>query len=102
MKKLLFYSLLFITIINQVLHAQNVKIGDNDGKVTLEEYEPKSTLVTPQHSLKRSKFPFIDVHNHQWEMDSQEKVAKLVEGMDKLNMGLLVNLSGRGGADDEA
>ena len=102
MKKSLFCSLLFTTIINQVLHAQNVKIGDNDGKVTFEEYEPKSTLVTPQHSLKRSKFPFIDVHNHQWEMDSQEKVAKLVEGMDKLNMGLLVNLSGRGGADDEA
>ena len=102
MKKSLFCSLLFITFINQVLHAQNVKIGDNDGKVTFEEYEPKSTLVTPQHPLKRSKFPFIDVHNHQWEMDSQEKVAKLVEGMDKLNMGLLVNLSGRGGADDEA
>ena len=102
MKKSLFCSLLFITIINEVLHAQNVKIGDNDGKVTFEEYEPKSTLVTPQHPLKRSKFPFIDVHNHQWEMDSQEKVAKLVEGMDKLNMGLLVNLSGRGGANDEA
>ena len=102
MKKSLFYSLLFTTVISQSLHAQNVKIGDNDGKVTFEEYEPKSTLVTPQHPLKRSKFPFIDVHNHQWEMDSQEKVAKLVEGMDKLNMGLLVNLSGRGGASDEA
>jgi uncharacterized protein len=102
MKKSLFYSLLFTTIISHSLHAQNVKIGDNDGKVTFEEYEPKSTLVTPQHPLKRSKFPFIDVHNHQWEMDSQEKVAKLVEGMDKLNMGLLVNLSGRGWGADEA
>ena len=102
MKKLLFYSLLFTTITVQSLHAQNVKIGDNNGPITFEEYEPKSTLVTPQHPLKRSKFPFIDVHNHQWEMDSQEKVAKLVEGMDKLNMGLLVNLSGRGGASDEA
>ncbi len=102
MKKSFFYLLLFTTIINQSLQAQNVKIGDNDGKVTFEEYEPKSTLVTPQHPLKRSKFPFIDVHNHQWEMDSQEKVAKLVEGMDKLNMGLLVNLSGRGWGDNEA
>ena len=102
MKKSLFYSLLFTSLLNQSLHAQNVKIGDNDGKVTFEEYEPKSTLITLQHPLKHSKFPFIDVHNHQWEMDSQEKVAKLVEGMDKLNMGLLVNLSGRGGASDEA
>ncbi|MEY4538343.1 MAG: hypothetical protein RLZZ306_100 [Bacteroidota bacterium] len=102
MRKSLFYSLLFTAIFSQSLQAQNVKIGDNDGKVTFEEYEPKSTLTTPQHPLKRSKFPFIDVHNHQWEMDSEAKVAKLVEGMDKLNMGLLVNLSGRGGASDEA
>ena len=102
MRKLLFCSLLFISLFNQSIHAQNVKIGDNDGKITFEEYEPKSTLVTPQHPLKRAKFPFIDVHNHQWEMDSQDKVAKLVEGMDKLNMGLLVNLSGRGWGDNEA
>ncbi len=102
MKKSLFYSLLFTTTICQSLDAQNVKIGDNNGTITFEEYEPKSTLVTPQHPLKRSKFPFIDVHNHQWEMDSQEKVAKLVEGMNKLNMGLLVNLSGRGWGDSEA
>lgn len=102
MKKLLFHSLFFISLFSQSIHAQNVKIGDNDGKVTFEEYEPKSTLVTPQHPLKRAKFPFIDVHNHQWEMDSQDKVAKLVEGMNKLNMGLLVNLSGRGWGDNEA
>ena len=102
MKKSVYYSLLFVVLICQSIYAQNVKIGDNNGTITFEEYEPKSTLVTPQHSLKRAKFPFIDVHNHQWEMDSQEKVAKLVEGMDKLNMGLLVNLSGRGGASDEA
>ena len=102
MKKLLFYSIFFTSLLSQSIHAQNVKIGDNDGKVTFEEYEPKSTLVTPQHPLKRAKFPFIDVHNHQWEMDSQDKVSKLVEGMDKLNMGLLVNLSGRGWGDNEA
>ena len=102
MKKLLLYSIFFTSLLSQSIHAQNVKIGDNDGKVTFEEYEPKSTLVTPQHPLKRAKFPFIDVHNHQWEMDSQDKVSKLVEGMDKLNMGLLVNLSGRGWGDNEA
>ncbi len=102
MRKTLIYSLLFATFIIQSIHAQNVKIGDNNGTITFEEYEPKSTLVTPQHPTKRAKFPFIDVHNHQWEMDSQEKVAKLVEGMDKLNMGLLVNLSGRGWGADEA
>ena len=33
--------------------------------MTIEEYEPKSTLVVPQHPVKRAKYPFIDVHNHQ-------------------------------------
>lgn len=102
MKKILFYSFLFNCFLSQSVHAQNVKIGDNDGKITFEEYEPKSTLVTPQHPLKRAKFPFIDVHNHQWEMDSPEKVTKLVKEMNQLNMGMMVNLSGRGWGGDEA
>lgn len=102
MKKLLLYSLLIISIISQKLNAQNVKIGDNNGTITFEEYEPKSTLIVPQHPIKRSKFPFIDIHNHQFEMDNQEKVARLVKEMDKLNMGLMVNLSGRGWTDNEA
>ena len=33
--------------------------------MTVEEYEPKSTLVVPGHEVKRAKYPFIDVHNHQ-------------------------------------
>jgi hypothetical protein len=102
MKKSLFYSLLILSIISQKLDAQNVKIGDNNGTITFEEYEPKSTLVTPQHPIKRAKFPFIDIHNHQWEMDSPEKVTKLVKEMDQLNMGMMVNLSGRGWGGDEA
>jgi predicted TIM-barrel fold metal-dependent hydrolase len=102
MSKSLFYSLFFTTIVSQTLNAQNVKIGDNNGTITFEEYEPKSTLVVPQHSVKKAKFPFIDVHNHQWDMESPEKVAKLVKEMDQLNMGMMVNLSGRGWGSDEA
>lgn len=102
MKNLFFYTLVMVSIISQKLDAQNVKIGDNNGTITFEEYEPKSTLVVPQHPIKRAKFPFIDVHNHQFEMNNQEKVAKLVKEMDKLNMGLMVNLSGRGWTDNEA
>src|SRR5438128_9128303 len=33
--------------------------------MTVEEYEPKSTLVVPGHEIRRAKYPFIDVHNHQ-------------------------------------
>ena len=59
----------------------------------VEEYDPVSTLVVPEHTLTRSKFPFIDVHNHQWIMPIQD-LEDLVMEMDSLNMGVMVNLSG--------
>src|SRR6185295_15035109 len=59
----------------------------------VEEYEPVSTLKVPQHPLTHAKFPFIDVHNHQWIMPVQD-LDKLVTEMDSLNMGVMVNLSG--------
>ncbi len=59
----------------------------------VEEYEPISTLVVPETKLTKAKFPFIDVHNHQWTMPIQN-LDKLVVEMDSLNMGVMVNLSG--------
>jgi len=59
----------------------------------VEEYEPVSTLKVTQHLLTHSKFPFIDVHNHQWTMPIQN-LEKLVAEMDSLNMAVMVNLSG--------
>ncbi len=102
MKKLSFYILISILFFNGRGYAQAITIGDNNGKLTFEEYEPKSTLVVSEHLLKRSKFPFIDVHNHQFEMSKKEKVTELVGEMDNLNMRILVNLSGRGFTNDEA
>jgi len=32
----------------------------------IEEYNPKSTLVVPEHKIQRAKFPFIDIHSHHW------------------------------------
>jgi uncharacterized protein len=84
------------------LPAQGITIGDNNGKITFEEYNPKSTLVVPEHPLRRAKFPFIDVHNHQFEMRKPEKLRELTQQMDSLNMKILVNLSGRGFGGDEA
>lgn len=100
MKKATFYTLVF-TFFQATIFAQNITLGDNNGKVTFEEYEPKSTLVVPQHSLKRAKFPFIDVHNHQFDLDQKDKAAQLVKEMDVMNMGIMVNLSGRGFGSSE-
>ncbi len=61
-----------------------------------ESYDPPSSLVVPEHQLTHSKFPFIDVHSHHWQMDKQD-LNQLMREMDSLNMGIVVNLSGRGG-----
>lgn len=59
------------------------------------EYDPPSTLVVPEHPVTRAKYPFVDVHNHQWGMPEQD-LGELVAQMDALNMAVMVNLSGRG------
>lgn len=65
-------------------------------EVTFEEYNPPSSLVVPEHPTPRAKFPFIDVHSHQWRM-GERNLTKLAAEMDELNMGLMVNLSGGSG-----
>jgi uncharacterized protein len=65
--------------------------------MSIEEYEPRSTLVVRTHRVPRSKYPFIDVHNHQSTILSGQEVDRLVKDMDALNMGVMVNLSGRSG-----
>jgi uncharacterized protein len=66
-----------------------------DDKMDFEIYDPPSTLVVPEHNVTRAKFPFIDVHNHQFGMPTAN-LNSLLEEMDKLNMSVMVNLSGRG------
>jgi predicted TIM-barrel fold metal-dependent hydrolase len=61
--------------------------------LSIEEYTPKSTLVVPENPVTRAKFPFIDVHSHQ-NLRTPEQVDELVREMDKLNMRVMVNLSG--------
>jgi len=65
-------------------------------KMQFEKYDPVSTLVVPEHVTTHAKFPFIDVHNHQWDMPTQN-LSSLVRDMDVLNMKVMVNLSGGSG-----
>ena len=69
------------------------KIQENKNLMDIEEYSPKSTLVVPQNQVKRAKYPFIDVHNHQFDMPLKD-LSQLVTEMDSLNMAFLINLSG--------
>ena len=44
------------------------KIQIKNNLMDIEEYSPISTLVVPKNPTNKSKFPFIDVHSHQWNM----------------------------------
>ncbi|AWX46092.1 hypothetical protein HME9304_03124 [Flagellimonas maritima] len=61
-----------------------------------EEYNPKPTLVVSENPKERAKYTFIDVHSHQFQMATQN-LTGLITDMDKMNMGVMVNLSGGSG-----
>lgn len=81
--------LLAFGLVGQILSAQSL---------TFEEYNPKSTLKTPQHEFRRSKFPHIDIHNHQDGLMPKARLEQLVRDMDALNQTMMVNLNGNYGS----
>jgi predicted TIM-barrel fold metal-dependent hydrolase len=68
-----------------------ITFPQNDTILHFEDYNPPSSLVVPEHIVERAKYPFIDAHNHQFDM-SPKKLNKVITGMDKLNMAVMVNL----------
>lgn len=85
---------LFATIF--ILFTYSLVAQEEDLRMDWESYDPPSTLVVPEHNITRAKFPFIDVHSHQWKMQDMD-LSELIRPMDSMNMGIMVNLSGRGG-----
>ena len=86
-------SILVILLLGGITYYCIDKIQEKNNLMDIEEYSPKSTLIVPEHSVKRSKYPFIDVHNHQFDMPIKN-LPKLVSEMDSLNMAFMINLSG--------
>lgn len=84
------YILALLIFISSVCRSQTGM------RMDFENYNPPSTLVVPQHKLTKAKFPFIDVHNHQEEMPDMD-LSTLTREMDKMNMKVMVNLSGGNG-----
>lgn len=84
----------FLTLILQYTASAQARMD-------FEKYDPVSTLVVPEHRLSKAKFPFIDVHNHQNNLSSS-RIPQLLSDMDKLNMRVMVNLSGGNGKSLES
>lgn len=86
----------YLALFSFFLISMSISAQDNEMKMGFEEYNPTSTLVIPGDFVKKAKYPFIDVHNHQWRMATQNNHAVALT-MDTLNMMVMVNLSGRSG-----
>ncbi|MDX1315435.1 MAG: amidohydrolase family protein [Eudoraea sp.] len=82
-----------ICLYSLLLFSLNIVVGQ---EMSFEEYNPPSTLVVPGEEVPRAKFPFVDIHSHQWRMATQD-LSALVKDMDRINMAVMVNLSGRSG-----
>src|SRR5580698_7182918 len=78
--------------------VQDQPASEESRTPTIEQYQPKSTLVTKEHKIERAKFPFIDIHSHHWN-PTPEHVEDLIKGMDSINLRILVNLSGGTGEE---
>src|ERR1051326_4980838 len=68
-----------------------------DEVMRMEEYEPRKTLVVPQHLVPRATYPFIAVHSHHRTPADQAYLRKLLGEMDSINLRIVVNLSGSTG-----
>jgi uncharacterized protein len=77
------------------MSVAEAKHPDDPAELSFMAYDPPSTLVVPEHPVTRARYPFVDVHSHQGNLD-ETKLRETVAAMDEMNLAVLVNLSGRG------
>jgi predicted TIM-barrel fold metal-dependent hydrolase len=62
------------------------------------DYRPHSTLVVPEHLVRKAKYPAIDFHGHPFGMlDNVESLARMGAQLDSLNVRMIIvanNVSG--------
>ena len=95
------------TIASQPAWPQKPAQAPAKPTLALEDFEPKSMLVVPQHPTPRAKYPVIDVHTHVSFVLGKRRTAGSPEmakafgqvdaiagWMDTLNIRTMVNLTG--------
>ena len=93
--KNLLKALSFIIVITVFIYLAIDTIQNKQNIMSFEDYDPPSSLVVEGEEIKRAKFPFVDVHSHQWRMPTMD-LNELVSEMDEINMKFIINLSGSG------
>ena len=55
------------------------------------DYRPRSTLVTPAHSVPRAKYPAVDFHGHPQDLiESAEGLERLGDALDSINVRVMI------------
>ena len=88
-----FRAVVILGLFTGLAYAALDFIETKNNRMDIEDYEPRSSLVVSETLLTRAKFPFVDVHNHQFDMPVKD-LSSLTAEMDSLNMAFMVNLSG--------
>ncbi len=88
-------AFLLIVLLTVTIYFSIDILQKKNNLMDIEEYSPKSSLVIDENPRSSAKFPFVDVHSHQWKMPVMD-FTNLVAEMDSLNMGYMINLSGSG------
>lgn len=61
------------------------------------EYQPRSTLVVPEHPVPRPRYPVVDFHGHPPRLTSVAAVRQLLLQMDSIGIDVMVQASGTSG-----
>ena len=73
-------------------------MGPEEPAPSILDYRPKSTLVVPEHLIKKARYPAIDFHGHPQEfLGSVESLARMGADLDALNVRMIIvanNVSG--------
>ena len=80
------------------LAEETITWDGKDGRpLALEQFRPKSQLITPNHQPNRAKFPVVDVHIHPRLRfrNVPERLDEFVRIMDEQNIALCVSLDGQ-------
>ena len=91
----LFKALAFILVIAFSVYFAIDIIQNKQNIMSFEDYDPPSSLVVEGREIKKAKYPFVDVHSHQWRMPTMD-LNEFVSEMDEINMKFSINLSGSG------
>ena len=89
------FATLVVVFATLVIYFAIDLVQKKNNIMSFEDYEPPSSLIVESNKTYKAKYPFIDVHNHQWSVPGKD-LSGLVEEMDSLNMAYMINLSGSG------